>query len=112
MLGFAEKAFRLSRVDKDGVSMQEKLEQVERTRGKHLSALDLPDPPVIAVHVWDWFQDLSQGRGMSEYGACPLSWLDIYAWSQLTKTILRPWEIHLIRSLDNLWFKTNHAAEA
>ncbi|BDU76304.1 phage tail assembly chaperone [Mesoterricola sediminis] len=103
MLAHAEPLFRLARTDKDGVSLLQKLQHVEKATGKRPPELEIPDPPVSAVHVLSWFQDLSEARGGTGFGALPIQWGDIQAWSQLTGTTIRPWEVRLIRSLDRLW---------
>ena len=65
---------------------------------------DAPDLPACAVHVWNWFQALHQGR-MRGMDLCPLGWGDIQAWAALTGTTLRTWEINLLRSIDACWIK-------
>jgi hypothetical protein len=111
MVGFAEQAFKLSRPDKDGVSLKDKLEQIEKATGKRPSALNLPEPPQAGVHVWVWFQELCNGRGHSEVGPNPISWADLHAWSSLTQTVIRPWEIRLIFSIDAQWIKSTAVSQ-
>lgn len=60
---------------------------------------DLPQCPPGAEHIWDWFQQLN---GKRTFGMTlnPITWHDIYAWSQLTGTKPKQWELDAISRLD------------
>lgn len=48
------------------------------------------------------FLEMSIARGGTGYGALPISFLEIEAWSRL-RGALEPWEVDLIRKLDRVW---------
>jgi hypothetical protein len=62
--------------------------------------------PDVAAHIWATFIELHDGRTYGMSGPNPLSYEGIHAWSSLVGLELSPWEIELIKSLDNLWIKT------
>ncbi len=107
-MAYAERLFSLAKVDDKGVSAQAKLEQYERSSGKHPAALDVPDPPTAGIQVWMWWNEISQGRTENGMARCPMTWLDIQAWANVTGTIIRPWEVRLLRAIDNC-FMSVHA---
>ena len=76
--------------------------QVEDVEEFNASAL-FPD---VAAHIWATFIELHDGRTYGMSGPNPLSYEGIQAWSNLVGLELLPWEIELIKSLDNLWIKT------
>jgi len=49
-----------------------------------------------------WFSELSGSRS-SGMDVNPISFLDIFAWSQLKHLQLSPWELKMIQSLDICW---------
>lgn len=63
-------------------------------------------PPVInneILYIWDWFIELNSQRTSNGYGANPIQYIDIQAWSTLTKKNITAWEVKAIRYMDNIW---------
>ncbi|MCB2186481.1 MAG: hypothetical protein KQJ78_08695 [Deltaproteobacteria bacterium] len=76
----------------------------------HLEQRGLPDERLAGPHIppagrqaWEWFWDLSAGRGSDGGGAAPLSYREIWAWRELTGENPRPWEIALLRTMDRVY---------
>jgi hypothetical protein len=86
------------------------LAQVAKQLGKDLGDVEdfnasalFPD---VAAHIWATFIELHDGRTYGMSGPNPISYDIIKAWCDLSGIDLSPWEIDLIKSLDNLWIKT------
>jgi hypothetical protein len=65
--------------------------------------------PYELAHIWNHFLEIgpvSHG-GM---GPVPLSFLEIHAWMQSTKTNLSPWEAVLIRKCSQEWIEAQYQA--
>jgi len=58
-----------------------------------------PPFPVPLAYVWSWFSQLHGARGAG-FGPCPLTWLDLDAWSRFTGNVPTPWEVELLMALD------------
>jgi hypothetical protein len=67
---------------------------------KQLEQLDLP---YALTYLWKWFCELSGGRGYSEVGPMPLTYSEIQAWSQLTKSDPSAWEVETLKMIDNVY---------
>lgn len=64
-----------------------------------------PQVPACLEHVWHWFHDLHSTRRAGFSGPDPLSFSEIQAWMNLTGTIVRPYEVQIIKALDNAFLK-------
>ena len=58
------------------------------------------EPSDAAHHVWEWFIDLTQGRGNGISGPLPLSWLEMKAWATTTHAAVAPAEWRMLRQMD------------
>ena len=67
---------------------------------KQLEEIELP---YCVMYLWGWFCELSGGRSYSEVGPLPLSYSEILAWSQLTKTNPTVWEVQAIKAIDRVF---------
>lgn len=61
---------------------------------------DAPPFPFLIGHIWNWFNELAQGRSVTDFGLGSISWLDIKSWSEMTMTVLEPWEVRALMRLD------------
>lgn len=59
-----------------------------------------PAVPENGEYLWEWFQELSSGRGNNGFGVLPLSWADMAAWARMTGNQPEPWETMILRSMD------------
>lgn len=62
-----------------------------------------PPLPAAVIYLWNVFLRLANRRGSNGFGANPISWAEIEAFSRLTRTHLTPWEVEIIETLDNLY---------
>lgn len=64
--------------------------------------VDAPPPtiPKFAAYLWVWFCELSGARTSNGYGANPITFPDIAAWSQVMGLRPTPWEVSVIRRMD------------
>lgn len=99
MQEFARHEFGLLERQKDGKTLREHLEAAQRFTKKVPGQLIGPELPDECTHWWEWWSELNSCRqcGMS---ANPISWSDIYSWSQLTKTTIDKWDAKAIRAID------------
>ena len=55
-------------------------------------------------YLWAWFLELSfTGRAYLSGTPLPLSNGEIWAWCQLNRAALEPWELRAVRLLDTAW---------
>lgn len=62
-----------------------------------------PDCPPEFAWLWRVFCELSGQRQPGFAEPAPLSWGDIAAWQQLTRTALSPRDVDLLRRFDRLY---------
>ena len=86
------------------------LAQVAKQLGKDLIEVeqDIADSlmPEAAAYLWVVFLELHDGRTYGMSGPNPISYGIINDWCQLMCVDLRPWEVTIVKSLDNIWMKT------
>ncbi len=86
------------------------LEQVAKHLGKEVGEIQEfnlnASFPEVASHIWVAFLELHDGRTYGMGGPNPISYDIIDAWCRLTNIRLLPWEIEVIKSIDNIWIKT------
>ena len=79
---------------------------VERQTGKTPEGLqDLIEPPTSCHDVLNWFWELHSSRGSNGFGPNPISFLEIKAYFDLISIKPLPWEIGLIKRLDNAYLE-------
>lgn len=78
-----------------------------RTHREHLLAGkayaeldDAPDCPWHLRYLLGWYQEISGSR-QSGMAANPLTFEEIHRWAQLMKKRPAPWEVRVIKLLDN-----------
>lgn len=72
--------------------------------------IEPPKPPELPrhfAHVWNVFIELHAARGSSGFGPSPISFTEIAAYRSVTGIDLSPWEVKVIRALDNLYIETS-----
>lgn len=88
--------------DKDGVSLRETLQTVERMTGRMpAEGINPATIPEIAQHVWAWFLMLNACR-QSGMGPSPISHSEMLAFFTLEGIMPEGWELQAIRALDNV----------
>jgi hypothetical protein len=77
---------------------------VHRLYGKPIpKELDPPTFPPEATYILQTFSEIGQGRQGGIGGPAPVSWTEIKAYAELTQQVFEPWEIMLIKELDNAY---------
>jgi len=61
------------------------------------------DIPAAIIYLWQWFCELSGGRGYADFGALPLTYSEIQAWAQLTRMDPMAWEVEALKALDRVY---------
>ena len=101
---WARHKFEVSKPDKNGVSLKQHLEQVERQTG--ITPDELKEPvafPQVIGYIWSAFCVLSNHRSSGFNSPDPITFEQIVYWKQLTETETKPWEIDIILSLDQIY---------
>jgi hypothetical protein len=79
------------------------MRQAAAARGLDLPVEDPPELPQDCLHVWSWFLDLHHARASGGMGPAPITYESIVGYAALTGTTLRPWEVHAIKAVDDVW---------
>jgi hypothetical protein len=64
-----------------------------------------PDYPSTFAYLFEWWGELSACRPVGFGGPGAISYLEIEAWARLTDRAPSPYEVALIRALDNIFLK-------
>jgi len=108
LLGFAQHEFMLGKRQEDGTTAKDHLEHEARNRQllgkeppKQLEEIEIP---YCVVYIWQWFQEITGGRGYSGMGQpLPISYSELLAWSKLTMTEPTAWEISALKAVDQIF---------
>lgn len=94
------------KTDENGVTRKAHFEQVQKSTGRPVPELDGPEFPEEGRHWWSMFMELSRARSSNGFGPNPISYIEIDAWRRLTDVDLSPFDVKMIRMLDDLWITT------
>lgn len=72
----------------------------ERTGIKPKELEDLVELPDLCLHAWKAFIELHEQRSGSGFAPNPISYSEIYAYTNLCQVYLEPWEVDLIKKFD------------
>lgn len=84
---------------------------------KRVAALEaelaLPPFPEAVRYLWRAFARIRRRNAGNGFGATPITWADLDAYSRLSGMHLKPWEIEIIEMLDDLLLasKSNQEGE-
>lgn len=67
--------------------------------------LERPRVPHGWECLWQWFWELSAGRGHNGFGPLPLTWPDVAAWAEISGITLQPWQAAVFRAMDAAWLE-------
>lgn len=102
LLDFARHEFRLNKRDKDGKSLRETLEVVERMTGQMpeegINPVEFPD---LLYDLWHWFLRMNAGR-CSGMGPAPITEQEIGWFFRNRKIAPEVWQLDAIRMLDGI----------
>lgn len=106
-MDWAEHEFKLNKTDDNGVTEREHLEQVRKQIGHAPEGLENPTKfPNLILHIWSVFCVLNSARTAGFSGPNPITYTEIQAWKELTETPLTPWELQVIKRLDQVYLRT------
>lgn len=65
-------------------------------------------PPLVEIkagtYLWDAFRSIGIGK-TGGFGASPLEWIDIWAYSQATRRVSEPWELETLYEMSAAYFR-------
>jgi hypothetical protein len=108
LVGYAQHEFALNKRQEDGTTARDHLEHEARNRamlGKpppvQLESVELP---YCVIYLWQWFLEVAGGRNYTDMGSpLPISYVELKAWTELTKTEPSVWEISAIKAIDHVY---------
>lgn len=112
LIAFAERSLELSSIEDGGASYRETLEglleRAERrgdaSRIAELEAmLACPPLPPARAYLWDTYWRLRRRKGGTGFGASPIEWPDLHAFTLQSRFHLAPWEVELIEAIDDCY---------
>lgn len=80
------------------------MQAVARAKGKAVSQGPKLQPELRPL--WWTFLSLHKARGSNGMGLNPISFVEIDAWCRLNRTPLDPWEVDVIRALDDAYLES------
>ncbi len=95
----------LDKTDKDGITVREHYESVERQTGRRPIGLDGPKFPNLMGHVWSAFLCLHGSRSFGFAGPNPITYLEVKAFMDTTGAILSGRDVEAIMELDKAFLK-------
>jgi hypothetical protein len=114
LTAFAERYFYLAEADSNGKTKRETLTaQLERARRKRAvrrvaeikAELAMPPFPRAAAYIWQAYRRLRRRAAVGFSGPQPIAWSDIDAFLRRSGVWLRPWEIQIIESIDDVYLQ-------
>jgi hypothetical protein len=105
LVRFASAQFVLNELQEDGCTLRDHLLSGYKQTGVKSPELEVENPPDEAEYVWGYFLSLAARRRFSEHGPERISWIDIQAWLNVTRTKIEPWELNAILAIDNAYFE-------
>lgn len=106
MIDYCKIAFKLDKMDKNGVSDLRHLLALEKSHGivdENLRNYREASMPVEALTLFNIFRHISARRSFSEQGELPLSWQDLHAYCSIFDKKLSSWEIDMLLEMDNIY---------
>lgn len=86
--------------------MRQHLTIIWQQTGKKPEQLETMKCPALLAHIWQWFLELNQARQYSEMGAMSITFSEILAWSTLSGVSPEPYEVRVLKQLDNVALTT------
>lgn len=67
---------------------------------------DAEPPPAQLGYLLVWWGELSAARAPGMAGPAPIGYGEIESWSRLTGRRLRPWEVDVLRRVDDAFLRS------
>ena len=87
--------------------LTESLVAALRWQMAHPGASGGPEIPWAGRRIWSVFLALDGARGSNGWGPNPIKFGDIETWSRLMREPVRPFEVEIIRALDDAYMKSS-----
>lgn len=91
--------------------MRQHLLAAWKATGERPPQLDTPQAPLGQRHLLAWFYDMACARQMGYSEPCSLSWVEMRAWAELQGLMLEPWQVQILRRLDQMWLAAWRAGQ-
>lgn len=101
---FAKHHFGLAKRAPDGATVNDHMAAVARAKGKAVTQSPTLQPELRPL--WWTFLALHKARSGNGMGLNPIAYTEIEAWSRLNRTPLDPWEVDVIRALDDAYLES------
>lgn len=85
------------------MTLREHLTEAARYSADSLRDLVGPPLPPLAAAAWQVFLDLHAARPVGMQGVSPIVYTEMEAYQRLTHTRLTPWEVRLVRAIDETY---------
>lgn len=110
MIDHLRDQLKFAKTQGDGKSYADHLRQFAISTGEdpdeYLRSLqESPDPPELLNWIWTSFLELHATRQAGTNGPLSITFLELKAWSELYGYDLQPWELDIIRRLDDAWLE-------
>jgi len=71
------------------------------------------EPPFPATHadIFQIYYELHAARSNNGFGANPISYSELEAYSRLTRRALGPWEVKMLRRIDSIFLLASSKAQ-
>ncbi len=63
----------------------------------------MPPFPDELDYLWRWWSEIIEGTEGNGFGAPRTGWLVLAAWSDLSRTLLEPWEARALVKIGNVF---------
>lgn len=70
-----------------------------------------PEIPEEALYLWAWFCELLSARHVGPGGPETIDFTEISSWARLTRRSPTPWEVDMLRDLDDAWLSARAEAK-
>lgn len=104
LIAYAKNELKLSEKQKDGGTLRDHLTNVRDRTGFTPPELTTVEVSNLVIYLWEFFLDLNSTR-QSGMGVNAISYQEIKAWCELTKTPLSAYEIKVIKMLDRTFLE-------
>ena len=101
----------MTKPTKNGSTLYDQLEQVERSTGKWPTAYEPLPPPEGTEHIWQVFWELRSTAQSGFGGPCHIAFTEIDAWERVRGIRLEPFVLDLILQMDSVYLKTYYAKD-
>ena len=104
-----ERHAALSKPTKNGSTLYDQFEQVERSTGRWPEGYEPLPPPEGTEHIWQVFWELRSTAQTGFSGPCHISFIEIDAWERVRGIRLEPFVLDLILQMDSAYLRVYYS---